>query len=109
MKALGVEIHARSIFLQGLLFLDRLPEKLRHAAPALAAVKARIAAAGVTPLAAALAFALSQPEIDVALVGVTARSELDGILAAAALPPLQIDWAACALDDETLLTPSRWG
>jgi aryl-alcohol dehydrogenase-like predicted oxidoreductase len=108
MKALGVEIHARSIFLQGLLFVDRLPEKLRHAAPALAAVKARIAAAGVTPLAAALAFALSRPEIDVALVGVTAKSELDEILAAA-LPAPMIDWAACALDDETLLTPSRWG
>jgi aryl-alcohol dehydrogenase-like predicted oxidoreductase len=108
MKALGVEIHARSIFLQGLLFVDRLPEKLRHAAPALAAVRARIAAAGVTPLAAALAFALSRPEIDVALVGVTAKSELDEILAAA-LPAPMIDWAACALDDETLLTPSRWG
>jgi aryl-alcohol dehydrogenase-like predicted oxidoreductase len=108
MKDLGVEIHARSIFLQGLLFVDRLPEKLRHAAPALDAVKARIAAAGVTPLAAALAFALSRPEIDVALVGVTSEAELCGILAAATLPPPMLDWGACALTDETVLTPSLW-
>jgi aryl-alcohol dehydrogenase-like predicted oxidoreductase len=108
LQAQGVEIHARSIFLQGLLFLNALPEKLRHAALPLAAVKARIAAAGSTPLAAALGFALSRPEIAVALVGVTTPTELDEILAAAALPLPDLDWAALALDDETVLTPSRW-
>jgi aryl-alcohol dehydrogenase-like predicted oxidoreductase len=108
LKALGVEIHARSIFLQGLLFLDTLPEKLRHAAPRLAAIKTAIANASSTPLAAALGFVLSRPEIDVALVGVTVPAELDEILTAAALPLPDLDWAALALDDEMLLTPSRW-
>jgi aryl-alcohol dehydrogenase-like predicted oxidoreductase len=108
LKALGVEIHARSIFLQGLLFVNTLPEKLRHAAPQLAAIKTAIADAGSTPLAAALGFVLSRPEIDVALVGVTTPAELDEILAAAALPPPDLDWAALALEDETVLTPSRW-
>gem|GEM_PF-2061768 len=53
LKDLGVEIHARSIFLQGLLFLDVLPEKLRHAALELAVAKATIAASGalITPSA----------------------------------------------------------
>lgn len=108
LKALGVEIHARSIFLQGLLFLDALPEKLCHAAPQLATVKTAIANSGSTPLAAALGFVLSRPEIDVALVGVTTPAELDEILAASALPLPDLDWAALALDDETVLTPSRW-
>jgi aryl-alcohol dehydrogenase-like predicted oxidoreductase len=108
LKDLGVEIHARSIFLQGLLFLDALPERLRHTAPQLAAVKTAIANAGSTPLAAALGFVLSRPEINVALVGVTTPAELDEILAAAALPLPNLDWAALALDDETVLTPSRW-
>ena len=36
LKDLGVEIHARSLFLQGLLFMEPLPEKLRDAAPLLA-------------------------------------------------------------------------
>jgi aryl-alcohol dehydrogenase-like predicted oxidoreductase len=108
LKTLGVEIHARSIFLQGLLFLETLPEKLQHVAPQLAAIKARIAEADSTPLAAALGFALSRPEIDVALVGITSPAELDEIFAAAALSLPDLDWGALALDDEIVLTPSRW-
>jgi len=106
-KAQGVEIHARSLFLQGLLFLNELPPRLQAAAPHLAALRRRIADAASTPLAAALAFALAQ-QIDVGVVGVTTPSELDEILAVAALPSPQLDWDACALDDETVLTPSRW-
>lgn len=104
----GVEIHARSIFLQGLLFLDTLPEKLWPAAPRLAEIKRQIADAGSTPLAAALGFVLSRPEIAVALVGVTGVHELDEILAAADTPLPALDWTALALDDELALTPSRW-
>ncbi len=109
-KELGIEIHARSIFLQGLLFLaeEKLPPKLSAAAPHLSALRTRIAAAGSTPLGAALAFALHRPEIDVALVGVTAPAEFEEILAAAARPAPDIDWIACALDDEIVLTPSLW-
>jgi aryl-alcohol dehydrogenase-like predicted oxidoreductase len=108
LKDLGVEIHARSIFLQGLLFLDVLPEKLRHAALELAIAKAAIAASGATPLAAALGFALSRPEVDVALVGVTTADELEEILAASKRPLPALDWSALALNDETVLTPSLW-
>jgi aryl-alcohol dehydrogenase-like predicted oxidoreductase len=110
LKESGVELHARSLFLQGLLFLppSQLPVKLQHAAPLLTALHARLAKAGITPLAAALNFALVRPEIDVALVGVTSRDELADILAASEQPLPDFDWQACALDDETLLTPSRW-
>lgn len=108
LKDLNVEVHARSIFLQGLLFLDTLPQKLRHAAPALADIKDKIAKAGSTPLAAALGFALSRPEIDVALVGVTQPMELEDILECAAHPAPVMDWRTLALEDETALTPSRW-
>ena len=110
MKELGVEIHARSLFLQGLLFLpaDRLPEKLKHIAPRLDFIRARIAAAGSTALAAALGFALSQPEIDVGLVGVTGADELAEILDAAKRPLPVLDWGSLALSDETVLTPSLW-
>lgn len=107
LKEHGVEVHARSIFLQGLLFLEKLPAKLAYAAPQLATVKSAIQAAGSTPLAAALGFALSRPEISVALLGVTSLPELNEILGAAANPPT-LDWDALALDDEMLLTPSRW-
>ncbi|MEI9889095.1 MAG: aldo/keto reductase [Rhizomicrobium sp.] len=109
-KALGVEIHARSLFLQGLLFLpeDRLPPKLAGAAPHLKLLRERFAEAGTTALAAALAFALNRPEVDIAVVGVTTPMEFEEILGAAAMPAPQLDWAACALDDALVLTPSRW-
>ncbi|HKU65965.1 MAG TPA: aldo/keto reductase, partial [Rhizomicrobium sp.] len=108
LKALNVEVHARSLFLQGLLFMDRLPENLAYAAPMFTAIRNRIAAAAATPLDAALAFVLSRPEVDVAVIGVTARHQLDQILDIIALPPPDIDWTACALDDTRLLTPSLW-
>jgi aryl-alcohol dehydrogenase-like predicted oxidoreductase len=110
MKELGVEVHARSLFLQGLLFLeeDKLPEKLKTASPHLSALRRRLKEAGASPLEAALAFALQRPEIDIGVVGVTSAQELDEILKAAEKPAASLDWAACALDDPLVLTPSLW-
>lgn len=108
LKKLGVEVHARSLFLQGLLFMGALPEGLKHAAPDLEAVRARLAAAGISPLAAALGFVMAQPEVDVAVVGVAALKQLNEILTAVSTPMPELDWAACALDDARVLTPSQW-
>jgi aryl-alcohol dehydrogenase-like predicted oxidoreductase len=105
---LNVEVHARSLFLQGLLFLETLPEKLRHTAPRLTDIRAQLQDAGTTPLAAALGFVLSRPEVAFGLVGVTSVAELDEIVAAAQSPLPDLDWASFALDDEVTLTPSLW-
>lgn len=105
---LGIEIHARSLFLQGLLFLDKLPDKLKSAEPQLARIKARLREANVSPLAAALGFVLARPEVDFGLVGVTSAAELQDIIAAARTPLPDLDWASFALDDELVLTPSLW-
>ena len=104
----GVEIHARSLFLQGLLFLDQLPEKLKSAEPHLAWVKERLHEAHVSPLAASLGFVLARPEIDFGLVGVTSASELREIVAASQISLPSLDWASFALTDERVLTPSLW-
>jgi aryl-alcohol dehydrogenase-like predicted oxidoreductase len=110
LKRLGIEVHARSIFLQGLLLMAPadLPAKLNRAAAALAGVRARIADAGSSPLQAAIQFILDRPEIDVALVGVTRKSELDEIVSAAMSASPALDWGSCALDDPFVLTPSLW-
>jgi aryl-alcohol dehydrogenase-like predicted oxidoreductase len=108
LKDLGVEIHARSLFLQGLLFMETIPAKLHDAAPLLSRVRQQIAAAHTTPLAAALGFVLSRPEVDVAVIGATSRDELNEIMTAARAPLPELDWAACALNDARILTPSLW-
>ena len=105
---MGVEIHARSLFLQGLLLMQSVPEKLAAAAPRLKDVKSRITAAGSTPLAVALGFVLARPEIAIGLVGVTSAIELEDILSAAQRPLPDLDWPAMALHDERVLTPSLW-
>jgi aryl-alcohol dehydrogenase-like predicted oxidoreductase len=108
LQELGVEVHARSLFLQGLLFLKELPTKLRHAAPHLAHVRKTLANANFTPLPAALGFVLAQPDIAFGLVGVTSSKELGEIIAAAGQPLPPLDWASFALKDELVLTPSLW-
>lgn len=110
LKELGIEIHVRSIFLQGLLMMDprKLPANLTHAGPALAATRARIREAGLTPVAAGIGFALARSEVDIAVVGVTRSDELSEIVAASAAALPEFDWAACAIDDAIALTPSRW-
>jgi hypothetical protein len=44
----------------------------------------------------------------VGVIGVAALKQLDEILAAGAAPPPELDWAACALEDVRVLTPSLW-
>jgi D-threo-aldose 1-dehydrogenase len=108
LKALGVEVHARSLFLQGLFFLEELPAKLRHAAPHLARIRKDLQNANIMPLAAALGFVLARQEIAFGLVGVTSSTELQEIIAAAKQPLPPLDWASFALKDELVLTPSLW-
>ena len=108
LQGMGVEIHVRSLFLQGLLLMQTPPDHLKDAAPHLAALRTRLADAGTTPLAAALGFVLARPEIAIGLVGVTSAAELEEILAAAAQPLPALDWQAFALKDERILTPSLW-
>lgn len=107
---LGVEVHIRSIFLQGLLFLppDRVPGPLKGAASRLSRVRRMIAEGRSDPLQAALGFALSRPEAASVIVGVTSAAELSAIVAAAMSPPPDLDWDEMALDDPVALDPHRW-
>lgn len=107
---LGVEIHLRSVFLQGLLFLERaqLPAGLADAGPRLSRIRRALAEAGADPLQAALAFAQTRPEVSAAIIGVTSAAELRAIIAASNAPVPDLDWSALALDHPRALDPRRW-
>ena len=81
----GVEVHLRSIFLNGLLFLpaDRAPNHLKEAASRISRARRLIAEGRSDPLQAALGFALSRQEAATVLVGVTSAAELQAVIAAA--------------------------
>jgi len=107
MAGMGIEVHLRSIFLQGLLFLppDRIPVALQSASRGLSRVRRMIAEGRSDPLQAALGFALARPEASAVIVGVTNAAELQAVTAAAASPPPDLDWNDMALEDPTALDP----
>lgn len=102
----GIELHARSVFLQGLLLAP--PAHAARVSPQAEALvgRWRDAVAAADPLAAALGAVIGRPEIGTALVGVTRPEELDGILrsVAAAPPPM----ATVQSIDDLVLNPALW-
>jgi aryl-alcohol dehydrogenase-like predicted oxidoreductase len=107
---MGIEVHLRSIFLNGLLFLppDRVPAQLKGAAGRISRARRMIAEGRSDPLQAALGFALSRQEASAVLVGVTSAAELSAVIAAASSPPPDLDWDDMALDDPAALDPRTW-
>jgi len=111
LAARDVEIHVRSVFLQGLLLADlqEVPASLSHARPALETARRFGAAHGLTPLGACIGFVLAQPHVSHAIVGVTGVGELAAIVAAArALPTDLPDFKSLAVDDPDIIAPARW-
>lgn len=110
LTGLGIEVHLRSIFLSGLLFLpaDRAPNHLKEAASRISRARRLIAEGRSDPLQAALGFALSRPEAAAVLVGVTTAAELNAVIAAASSPPPDLDWDDMAINDPVALDPRAW-
>lgn len=110
LKDSGVEIHARSVFLQGAMFLDPsdLPLGLRHVQTGLTAFHRRLHSLGLTPAAAGIGYPLSIPDVDRVIVGMTSVDEARQILGAAATARSDVAWESLAVDDEILLDPRLW-
>ncbi len=110
LKARGVEVHARSAFLQGLLLMA--PADLPPHFTAIRGLHARLgglyAAHGMSPLAGALHFCLGQPLVDRVVVGCETAAQFQEIRAAAAGPAPAVLYSEFAVADPALLEPSRW-
>jgi len=116
----GIEVHARSAFLQGLLVMD--PGNLRdprfaEARETVRAFQAAARAAGRSPAEAATTFVVGLDAVDAAIFGVETAAQLEEILASAmpladlsgAPKGLPAGWhAPFALNDPEVLDPSRW-
>ena len=110
LRQAGVEVHVRSVFLQGVLLMppDELPSHFARARNVVSGFREEAARRGLTPLQAALAFALNIESADVVLVGVTKRCELLDIIAVAQTR-LDTDWCgAFAIHDPEIINPFRW-
>lgn len=111
LKKAGVEIHARSAFLQGLLLLPpaQLPEHFRVIRNHHAGLHRQIGEAGLTPLEACLRFCLGQADIDQVIVGCESGVQLDEILAAAGKDDVLLSGPELyTINDESIINPSLW-
>jgi len=110
LKKLGIEIHARSIFLQGLLLMENKEN------PFYSIMKDKwdayqlfLKKNGLSRLQAALNFVLRRPELDCLVVGVCSAKELGEVLKAYhRIADVSLDMSEFSCQDEHLLDPSRW-
>lgn len=110
LRSRSIEVHARSVYLQGLLVMDPA-----HLGPYFAPIRDRLVRfqrsaqeAGFSPLEAALSFVLHVSDVDVALVGVNSVAELEPALACAQRAPLPLDFSEFAVNEPAYVNPALW-
>jgi aryl-alcohol dehydrogenase-like predicted oxidoreductase len=111
LKKAGVEIHARSLFLQGALLspLCGLPRFFHAEKEAFSRVQERARETGVTGLEICLAFANQVVALDRLIIGVASAQEFSEIVAAAeTVIDVQCDLDDLAFLNSEILDPSRW-
>lgn len=109
LKNEGVEVHTRSVFLQGLLLMEKseIPSKFMRWRHLWLVWQQWLKQHEMTAVQGCLAFALSIPEIDRVIVGADSVEQLSQIVNSAntcnqfAFPELQCE-------DENLINPARW-
>ncbi len=109
LKASNIEVHSRSVFLQGLLLMrpsDR-PSKFSRWASLWSKWDTWIAQSGLTPLAACLQFPCNFPQISKIVVGVDSAKQLEEILLASEVSSLNMPLWNDDIDSD-LLIPSNW-
>jgi aryl-alcohol dehydrogenase-like predicted oxidoreductase len=109
LKDAGVEVHVRSVFLQGLLLLpvDRLPAFFAPIREVLSRWHESVAREGLTPTQAALAFVRDCSGVDVVLVGVDTVWQFRTCLADYAGAPA-FDASGLGCDDARYVNPMNW-
>ena len=108
LKTLGVEIHTRSVFLQGLFFLEPnlLPAHFNRAKPLLEKLRKTFddkALAGQL-----LNFCMRNPSIDKIVIGVNQASQLASNISHLNLSSTDLNWSEFQLSDESILLPYNW-
>ncbi|HZW17129.1 MAG TPA: aldo/keto reductase [Brevundimonas sp.] len=103
LAALGVDVHATSVFADGLLFIsgEPLPPEMVGHAHTLSRIRRRLAEARVDPMQATLAYVMSLPEVSAVIASVASAAELRAVVAAANVSTPALDWAALQLEPAT--------
>jgi aryl-alcohol dehydrogenase-like predicted oxidoreductase len=108
-KEAGIEIHVRSVFLQGLLLmpLNQVPKFFDPIRPLLAAWHLAVRTQGMTPTQAALSFVRDIPHIDTVLVGVEDLAQFQSCVEDFSTEA-KFDASGLACNDPLYVNPSLW-
>jgi aryl-alcohol dehydrogenase-like predicted oxidoreductase len=110
MNDAGVEIHVRSIFLQGLLLMSKSdrPEKFNHWKEIWEVLDAWLLEYDITAVEAAISFAMDNPYIDKIVVGVDNVQQLEEILSIILKRKIVHPPKSLHTSDVRLINPSQW-
>lgn len=104
-----IELHVRSVFLQGLLLMptDEMPQKFNKWASLWSDWDEWLKVSDMTPLEACLRYVLSFSEISKVIVGVDSLQQLNEIISAAnGISPVVTEKIQCS--DIDLINPAHW-
>jgi aryl-alcohol dehydrogenase-like predicted oxidoreductase len=107
LKQKEVEIHVRSVFLQGLLLMENKPAYFQRWSGLWALFDDWLSENQITPLEACLNYVLQKPQIDKLVVGVDSLAQLKQITAAVRSIPDNMP-SELKTEDEMLLNPGLW-
>lgn len=111
LKLMNIEVHARSIFLQGLLLMptNDIPQSLQRARPLLEALHNDLAIHGLTSTQAAMMFVKRTKEVDHIIVGVNSAAQLEENIEAYQSDVQEwFDFSPFSCSDESVVNPSKW-
>lgn len=112
LQGMRIEVHARSVFLQGLLLLppDQLPPAFDAIRTHHTDLHTRLRELGLTPIESCLLYGLQQPEIGRIIVGCETVDQLKAAIDASAMstPGALSELAEFGLLDEAVINPSTW-
>ncbi|OIQ88346.1 2,5-diketo-D-gluconate reductase B [mine drainage metagenome] len=110
LKEYGVEVHARSVFLQGLLLMEpeSLPPYFISVKKHLQDYREMLKQDGTTPLQAALAFVCNLDEVAVTLCGVESKEQLSQLMEPPEHSIGKEEYSQFALNDADILNPANW-
>ena len=106
----GIEVHVRSVFLQGLLLmrLKKIPSKFNKWINIFDKWNERLTESKLNATDVCLSFPLSLKEINHIVIGVDNQMQLKEIILASKKKIINQDWSFMASTDQMLINPSNW-
>ena len=106
----GVEVHTRSVFLQGILLMQRnkIPLKFERWSDIWNQWNKELKKNHLSAVDACLSYPLSMSNVDRVVVGVDNEEQLKMLIAASQTDAAQHDWSFMKSNDQMLINPSNW-